>query len=71
MLKYASLCAIGAVATILAMMPAAVAAPAFSSKAAVVETTSAVQTVGWRLVCHGRWHHKRCHRVWTPRRYGH
>jgi hypothetical protein len=70
MWKFASICAVSAVASTLALPPAAMAAPAFGSKAVVVETTSPVQTVGWRLVCHGHWHHKRCHRVWTPRRYG-
>jgi hypothetical protein len=68
MWKRLGLCAVSAVAATLAIAPA-VAAPAFSSKAPVVETASVVQTVGWRIVCHGRWHHKRCHRVWVPRRH--
>jgi O-acetyl-ADP-ribose deacetylase (regulator of RNase III) len=66
MWKIASIVAVGALATGVGMTPSAEAAPAFSSKAPVVETTSAVQNVYYRLECHGRWHHKRCHRVWIP-----
>jgi hypothetical protein len=66
MWKIASICAVGAVASSLAMSSVATAAPAFSTKPVTSEGNSAVQSVYWRLACHGRWHHRRCHRVWVP-----
>jgi hypothetical protein len=65
MWKIATICATGAVAAGLSLATAASAAPAFSSKPAVTNAASVVENVRWRLVCHGRWHHYRCHRVWS------
>jgi hypothetical protein len=66
MWKFASICAAGAVATSLALSAVATAAPGIATKPVATEGNSAVQSVYWRIVCHGHWHHKRCHRVWVP-----
>jgi N-acetylmuramoyl-L-alanine amidase CwlA len=68
MWKIARILAVGAFAVGVGIAPTTEAAPAFSTKS-VIETETAVQNVSWRIVCHGRWHHKRCHRVWVSRRH--